>query len=203
MKSTFFTLFSVLSYVSSEQFSENVHLEKDLKVEGNTELQGSVSLEGPVHITGKVNFGDSSVDAMTLLNNIQERLNGIENMFVHNDDGSLDLIPDVNFRGNVKFLGDSESVSQKDTQEPTQEATQEPTQEATQEPTQESTQEPTQESTQEPAQEATQEPTQEATQELHVPRGPPGCETCQTNACIETCLEQQDGQDVLGDFDGF
>jgi len=132
MKSTFFTLFSVLSYVSSEQFSENVHLEKDLKVEGNTELQGSVSLEGPVHITGKVNFGDSSVDAMTLLNNIQERLNGIENMFVHNDDGSLDLIPDVNFRGNVKFLGDSESVSQKDTQEPTQEATQEPTQEATQ-----------------------------------------------------------------------
>ena len=195
MKSTFFTLFSVLSYVSSEQFSENLHLEKDLKVEGKTELQGSISLEGPVHITGKVQFGDSSVDAMTLLNNIQERLNGIENMFVHNDDGSLDLIPDVNFRGNVEFLGDSESVIQKDTQEPTEEATQEPTQEATQEPTQEATQEPTQEATQESTQEDTQE-----VEEVGVLHAPPGCETCQTHACIESCLEQQAGEDILGDF---
>ena len=67
MKFTSFTIFSVLSYVSSEQFSENLHLEKDLKVEGKTELQGSISLEGPVHITGKVQFGDSSVDAICLL----------------------------------------------------------------------------------------------------------------------------------------
>ena len=183
MKSTFFTLFSVLSYVSakhyvsaknyvsSKQFNKNLHLKKDLKVEGNTEFQGSVSLEGPVNITGKVQFGNSSVDALTLLNIIQERLNEIENIFVHNDDGSLDLIPDVNFRGNVQFLGDSES--------------------------QESTQAPTDESTQAPTEEATQEATQEPIQF----QGPPGCEFCQNAACVETCLEQQAGQDILEDFD--
>ena len=122
MKFTSFTIFSVLSYVSAQQFDKNVHLEKDLKVEGNTEFQGSVSLEGPVHITGKVQFGDSSVDAETLLNDLQERLAGIENMFVHNDDGSLDIIPDVNFRGNVGFMDDSET--QQAAQNPTEEDTQ-------------------------------------------------------------------------------